>query len=132
MGRAGPNDLGHASLPKSLAIFVLFIISGCAHRIQESQLVFLDSRGLSNCDLILNPGIDLKEKFLAALSKFEIPKEFAKIKWSVYGPLKCGSKVTFVARQKLVVVNGRIPTAIGSDFSVVMNQDESFDVKFGY
>jgi hypothetical protein len=115
----------------ALGIVVVVNMLGCVPRIQEEQLIFVKSAGPTNCNLAADLPIKATNKFLLTLTKIEIPKEFKSIKWNVYGPLSCGAEITFFARQKLVIVDGRIPTAFGSDFVAIMQADGSFKVKFG-
>ena len=114
----------------SVVIFTIYLL-GCTPKIQENQLFFINSPGISNCELIPDLPLENTTNLLLTLTKIEIPKEFETIKWNIYGPLACGSEITFIARQKLIIVDGRIPTAFGSDFVAVLQPDETFKVKFG-
>ena len=115
----------------TLGITVLVNLQGCVPRIQETQLIFVKSSGPTNCNFAPDLPIEVTNTLVLALTKTEIRKELRFIKWNVYGPLRCGAEITFFARQKLIIVDGRIPTAFGADFAAIMQPDGSFKVKFG-
>ena len=52
--------------------------------------------------------------------------------WRIYGPLKCGDKISFSAKKDLQVENGRVFLEVGAHFTVNYNvEGKAFDVVGG-
>ena len=52
--------------------------------------------------------------------------------WRIYGPLKCGDKISFWAKKDLQVENGRVLLEVGAHFTVYYDvRTKAFEVKGG-
>lgn len=121
------------AVKKCLALIILLNIS-CRKNNDDAPIIFVRGPIPQFCVPLETAEGDEIFLLFKKFSKGKLSQLFGAGKpiWRIYGPLKCGDKISFWAKKDLQVENGRVFLEVGAHFTVNYDvQTKAFEVVGG-